>query len=144
MKHLRSILFVGLLGVLVLGLVAAPTTVVLAQTALGVNAGGTVGVGGTNVSFGTGMDNTKTPAYYMGGTGDSARIGFGNTGVSPMVEAGQMTLGEIFAPGGSSFTNLAGYNISSAPAASVGGKTCATVTIKNPAGVVILSTVVCK
>jgi len=136
MKTLRSITLFALAGLLVAGLLVAPTAIVLAQTAPAGLTGGTgsFNLGGTTLTTNTvgGTFNSGTTQSFVSGD----RLQFYTGGI----QAGQISLNELKNPP-QSFTNANGYTTSTTAVAGKAG--CVRLVVKNNAGAVIVDVEVC-
>jgi hypothetical protein len=137
MKTLRPIALFTLAGLLVVGLLVAPTALVLAQTAPAGLADGTgsFGIGGTNVTFNTtgGTFNSGITRSFVSGD----RLQFYLPGG---IQAGQMSLTELKNPP-QRFTNANGYTISTTAVAGKAG--CVRLVVKDNAGNTIVDSEIC-
>ena len=137
MKTLRPIALFTVAGLLIAGLLLAPTAIVLAQTPqAGVTGTGSVVVGGTRLTTSTigGTFNSGTTSSFVSGD----RLQFYIPGG---IQIGQISLSELQSPP-RSFTNANGYNTSTSAVAGKAG--CVRLVVKDNAGVTIVDIEICS
>ena len=138
MKTLRPFALFTLAGLLIVGLLLAPTAIVLAQTpqtGLSSGSNGSFSIVGTKLTTSTvgGTFNSGTVFSFVSGD----RLQFYIPGG---IQAGQMSLAELKAPP-QSFTNANGYQTSTTAVSGKAG--CVRLVVKDNAGTVIIDVEIC-